>query len=95
MKTKLPDWRSDKAVQAFWEHHDFAEVEHLFKRVEARFPKPRKRLVSLRVGESTLAALRAVANRKGIGYLTLARMWITERLGREIQQLHPRSAAHR
>lgn len=90
MKTKMPDWRSDKQVRAFWARHSSTEFEHLFQRVKATFPKPRKRLVSLRIEVDALDALRALAQRKGVGHLTLARMWITERLGRELS----RSLAH-
>ena len=96
MKNRMPGARaSDETLRAFWAKHSLTEFEGQLRRVQVKFPKPQKRLVSLRVEQSTLDALRALAQRKGVGYLTLARMWITERLGREIQHLHPRSAVHR
>lgn len=50
--------------------------------VAMSFPKPR-RLVALRLEEAAIAAIRGLAEEKGLNYSTLMRMWITERLRQE------------
>ncbi len=96
MKDRMPSARaSDDTLRAFWDKHSVTEFEGQLRRVQIKFPKPRKRLVSLRVEQNTLDALRVLAQRKGVGYLTLARMWITERLGKELGRSIAHSAVRR
>ncbi len=51
--------------------------------VHMTFPKPR-RLVAMRIEEDTLEAVKRIAAARGLNYSTLIRMWITERLRREM-----------
>jgi predicted DNA binding CopG/RHH family protein len=55
----------------------------LRKRVEERL---RQRVVTLRLARSTIDHVRRMARRKGLGYQALLRMWILERLEREINE---------
>jgi len=48
--------------------------------VKAKFMRPKKKLVSLRLDEKTINELKKIADRKGIGYLQLVRMWVLENL---------------
>ena len=87
MKTKLktiPRFKSEHEEARFWKTHSITEFEDdLVEVKDVHFRKPRKRLISLRVDDHMVASLKSTAAKKGLGYLTLIRMWIAERLMRE------------
>ena len=85
MKKKLPKFSSYKEEAAFWDKHDATEFMSTFKETSLQFPKPRKKLVSMRLPEAEIIGLKQIASKKGIGYLTMIRMWVTERFFREIK----------
>lgn len=86
-KTKgkaLPVFESAEEEAAFWDSHSVADywdqLEPVNEPVEV---VPKKRLLSVRLAQSDLEALRRAAARYGLGTGTLARVWILERLRRE------------
>ena len=79
---KIPKFKSEEEERKFWEAHEIVEYEPSLKEVRIRFPKPKKP-ISLRLERGQIRSLKAVAAQKGIGYQTLIRMWIQERLNRE------------
>lgn len=44
---------------------------------------PAKKLISVRMEPTAIEKLKVVAQRKGVGYQTLMRMWVMERLAQE------------
>ena len=82
---KIPKFKNEKEEARFWDTHSpanfMSELEEV-KRVE--FPKPHKKPVPILLEESSISMLKRLSSRKGIGYGTLARMWILERLNYEI-----------
>ena len=83
-KPKIPKFRSYEEEAEFWDTHDTTGFLDELKEVRnIKFPKPRKRLISVRIDDTTIKSLKELAQTKGIGYLTLIRMWIVERLFRE------------
>lgn len=84
-KSRLPKFKSLEEEARFWDTHESTEFLEGFRPAKLGFPKPRRRLVSMRLPESEITALKRVAARKGLGYLTLTRMWVTERLFRELR----------
>ena len=91
-KSKIPKFKSYEEEAKFWDTHDTTEFLDELKEVHnIKFPKPRKRLISVRMDDGLIKSLKAVAASKDIGYLTLIRMWIAERLSKEHHLLH----AHR
>ena len=84
-KPKLPKFRSAKEEALFWDKHDTTRFLSEFEPVRVEFPKPKKRLVSMRLPEPEIIGLKRIAAKKGIGYLTLIRMWVTERFFQEIK----------
>ena len=46
-----------------------------------------KTLISLRLQSDTINQLKALAARRGIGYQTLIRIWVMERLEDELQSV--------
>jgi predicted DNA binding CopG/RHH family protein len=95
--TKIPKFKSTEEEAEFWATHsaadyleDTADVEDgvtvggsLRRRVEARL---RKKVISLRLSEVHIEQVRRMAEGKGFGYQTLLRMWILERLERELHK---------
>jgi len=85
-KPKLPDFKkmSDIEIARFWEEHDASEFwPEMAVEKEAFVDKRLKKAISMRLDVDTLEQLRQIADTKGIGYQTLIRMWIKERLRQE------------
>lgn len=73
---------SDEAEAEYWETRstapEWAETEAVEVSVEAQ--RPRTKMISLRLNERYLDAVKHVAEQKGIPYQTLMRLWLVERL---------------
>lgn len=83
-KSKIPKFKSFEEEAKFWDTHDTTELlDELSEVKNVKFPKPHKRLISVRMDDVQIRSLKKIATTKGIGYLTLMRMWIVERLSRE------------
>ncbi len=89
-RRRLPTFSSDEEERAFWETHrpgDYVgtmqpgqvQVSRGFR---ARV-KERKKNLTLRMEPSRIEEIKAVARELGLGYQTLMRMWVIERLRRE------------
>jgi predicted DNA binding CopG/RHH family protein len=57
---------------------DGTEVDATF--IDAR---PRTTQISLRLDRETISRLKTLARKRGIGYQTMIRMWVVERLAQE------------
>ncbi len=79
---KIPKFKSEKEEADFWATHDSADYLSETTEVKARFTRPKKKLVSLRLDEKTINRLKKIADSKGIGYLELIRMWVLESMNR-------------
>jgi len=77
---KIPKFKSEKEEADFWATHDTADYLAETKEVRVKFTRPKKKLVSLRLDENTIEELKKIAEKKGIGYLQLVRMWVLENL---------------
>lgn len=85
-KAKLPDFKkmTDKEIAKFWEEHDASEFWPEMKEEKEVFKDKRpKKTISMRFDIDTLNMLRKIADAKGLGYQTLIRMWVKERLKKE------------
>ncbi len=83
---KLPDFKkmTDEQIAEFWDTHDVAEFWTDMEDVKESFKDIRpKKSISIRIDEDALTDLKKLANSKGLGYQTLMRMWIIERLHKE------------
>jgi len=79
---KIPKFKSEKEEAEFWASHDSTDFLDETKEVKVKFVRPKKKLVSLRLDEKTIKELKKLAQKKGIGYLELVRMWVLENLGK-------------
>jgi len=82
---KLPEFANDREEAAFWDSHDSTEYLGETEPVDVEFvdARPPKTQISLRIDTETIRRLKAVARRKGVGYQTLIRIWVMERLQAE------------
>ena len=85
-KSRIPKFRSEAEEAHFWDTHDSTEFLGEFKPATLTFPRSRpKVLVSVRIGKGEVALLRRIAERKGLAYGSLIRMWLRERLLDELR----------
>jgi len=87
--TKLPQFANEQEEAAFWDDHDSTEFLDETEPVNVTFidaRKPKKQ-ISLRLDQAIINQLKTVATSKGLGYQTMIRMWVMERLSQENQPL--------
>jgi predicted DNA binding CopG/RHH family protein len=86
MSDKIPQFASEQEEAEFWATHDATEFLDETRPVDVSFvdDRPPKKQISLRLDPEVIEQLKTVAARKGIGYQTLIRMWVMERLGQEV-----------
>jgi len=78
---RLPKFHSEQEESDFWDTHDSTEYLNDLPEIDARFVDARpKTMISLRLQPELIEQLKVLAKQKGIGYQTLIRMWLTERL---------------
>jgi predicted DNA binding CopG/RHH family protein len=82
---KTPQFASDQEESDFWDTHSSVDYMDDTTEVDATFvdARPRKEQISLRLDRETITRLKALAHKRGIGYQTLIRMWVMERLSQE------------
>jgi len=82
-KKQVPDFSSREEEAKFWDTHDISDYWDGMRPVRVRFAKQLSEGITIRLDPQTLAELRFLANERGIGPTTLARMWILEHLRKE------------
>jgi predicted DNA binding CopG/RHH family protein len=82
---RIPTFKSEQEEAEFWDTHDSTDYLGDTETVESTFvdARPQKRSISLRIDGDTIDTLKDIAGRKGIGYQTLIRIWVMERLEKE------------
>ncbi len=82
---KIPKFSTEQEESDFWDTHDSTDYLEDSEEVDIKFvdARPRKALISLRLEREAINRLKVVAERKGIRYQTLIRMWVMERLNNE------------
>ena len=83
--SKIPKLTTEQEEAEFWATHDSTDFAEDTEAVDVTFvdSRPPKKQIALRLDGDTIDALKAVASRKGIGYQTLIRLWVNERLEQE------------
>jgi predicted DNA binding CopG/RHH family protein len=83
--SKIPKFTNEQEEAEFWATHDSSEFLGETETVDMTFvdSRPPKKQIALRLDGETIDALKAVASKKGIGYQTLIRLWVNERLEQE------------
>ena len=82
---KKPTLRDDIEAARFWESRE--PLDYLSETERVKTPRaPKTQAISLRLDPTILGLARRMARRKGIGYQTLIKIWITEAVGREVER---------
>lgn len=91
MKNKIPKFKNEDEERAYWASHDSADRIDWKKGKKVIFSalRPSVRSISLRLPESMLEELRVLANKRDVPYQSLMKIFLSERIDRE---LHPRGA---
>jgi len=89
--SRIPHFVSEQEEAEFWATHDATEFLDQTEPIDVTFTdaRPPKTQISLRFERHTIERLKAVSRRKGVGYQTLIRMWVMERLSREADWREP------
>jgi predicted DNA binding CopG/RHH family protein len=96
MKTKrkpIPQFKSEDEEREFWATHDSTEYIDWSK--AERNPtltrlKPSTRTISIRLPESLIAELKALANKRDVPYQSLVKIFLSEKVKEETTPyLHP------
>jgi len=83
MKRALPHFKSVKQEAEFWDHH--SPLDYGFKPARVKFsPHLKKRLISIRVHESLLKAVKHLAAKKHVPYQTLIHALLEKTIRKEL-----------
>ena len=84
---KTPKFRSEDAERDFWAGADSTEYIDWKAARRATFPKlkPSLRTISLRLPEMMIEELRLLANKMDIPYQTLIKIYLSERIKKELK----------
>ena len=91
-RSSIPRFRSEAEEARFWDTHDSMDFIDELRPATLTFARPKpKVLVSVRIAKPQVALLRRLAARKGLGYGSMIRMWLIERLLKELRPIHRKS----
>ena len=80
---KVPKFKTDQEAAKFWETHSFEDYHRDTEEAGIRFVKKPKKTVAVRLDPDDIKSVETIAERKGLSYTSLLRMWIKENLARE------------
>jgi predicted DNA binding CopG/RHH family protein len=94
MTKKVPKFKTEDAERKFWATHDSTEYVDWSKAKRTVFPnlKPSTKTISLRLPETMLEELKALANRRDVPYQSLLKVFLSERIDAELQKHQPKMA---
>ena len=82
---KIPAFRSEEEEREFWATHSPLDYFEMKKVTKASFPKlkPSLKSISIRLPEDMLAELKVLANKKGVPYQSLAKIYLFRQISLE------------
>ncbi|MHB1390118.1 MAG: BrnA antitoxin family protein [Thermoleophilia bacterium] len=85
---KIPKFKSEKEEQEFWAKADSTQYIDWKKGKKMVLPdlKPSLKTISLRLPESMLEELKLLANKRDVPYQSLLKMYLAERIERELKR---------
>lgn len=85
--SRVPAFKSQEEEAAFWDSHSPLDYPEHWKEVkEVKFQRTLGHILGVRLDAKVIDELAAIAQRKGIGPSTLARIWLMERLDQEHEE---------
>ena len=90
MKTKIkeiPHFKDEKEEREFWEKHDSADYVDWKHGKRGSFPalKPSLKSISILLPESMLEQIKVLANKKGVPYQSLVKVYLSEKVREEME----------
>jgi predicted DNA binding CopG/RHH family protein len=80
---KISKFKTDEEAARFWETHSFEDYYRDTKEAEIKFIKKPKKAITIRLDPDDIKSVGIIAQRKGLSYTSLLRMWIKEHLTKE------------
>jgi predicted DNA binding CopG/RHH family protein len=83
----IPTFESEREEQKFWETHDTSDYVDWQAGAVGFFPnlRPTTQTISLRLPSGLLASLRILANKRDVPYQSLLKVYLAERVAREME----------
>ncbi|MBI1811465.1 MAG: BrnA antitoxin family protein [Nitrospirae bacterium] len=87
MKKRIPKFKTETEEQEFWSKADSTEYIEWEKAKRMVLPKlkPSLKTISLRLPEAMLEELKLLANKRDVPYQSLLKMFLSERIGKELK----------
>ena len=87
MSKPIPEFKNEDEERAFWSRHDSSEYLNWRSAERVIFPnlKPSTRAIFLRLPDPLLDALRQMANERDVPYQSLIKVFLQERIERELK----------
>ena len=81
-KNKIPKFQNEDQERKFWAVHDSAEYVDWSAAKRVRFSnlKPSERAISIRMPEFLVADLKFLANKQGVPYQSLLKVFVAEKV---------------
>ena len=94
MKRKIPNFRSEDEEREFWATRDSTQYLDWSKgrRLVLSNLKPSVKTISLRLPQSMIEELKLLANKRDIPYQSLLKVFLAERIKKELRVATPRPA---
>ena len=88
-KKKIPNFKNEEQEREFWDTHDSTEYIDWNNGEKLVLPnlKPSLKTISLRLPESLINELKVLANKKDVPYQSLLKMFLAERVEKELKNL--------
>lgn len=85
---EIPSFKNAQEEAAFWDAHDSAEYIDWKNAKKTIFPnlKPSTEAISLRLPAPLLARIKNLANEKDVPYQSLMKVYLSERVERELSE---------
>jgi len=80
---KIQKFKTDEEAARFWESHRFQDYYKDSKETGIKFVRRAKKTVAVRLDPDDIKSVERIAERKGLSYTSLLRMWIKEHLNKE------------
>ena len=89
MSRQIPKFRNEDEEREFWATHDSADLIDWRRAKKITFAnlKPSVKKISLRLPESMLNELKLLANKKDVPYQSLLKIFLAERIEKELNAL--------
>lgn len=90
----IPNFNNEDEERAFWANHDSTEYVNWDESESAVFPKlkPTTKSISLRLPVPMLNELRLLANQRDVPYQSLIKIFLKERIDRELRNTRKKAA---